>query len=482
MFLFLSFCSSKLLERYEKESMYMSVLDDKTMRETIKKDKSAFVLFHADHQRISDTCYLRYLSIAEKYQDKASFYVVPASGGQDVARTYDVVGYPFLMHFRYGTKTGTHLGLYSYDSIERFIANHTKYQATVMEPTQDLYAEILDLFPESTAICVVIAKEDSEFGKVVSNLIDELASHMQFVHIKDEEKAKELGFKAPSLGIIRSDDKQYTEYNGDINVDDMFVWVMHAAIPKFRRLTYSRIFSHDGATLDSVIAFISQNTGDNNQELNAFKTLSKISNDSPWIGCYYVYLEEDKAFVNLLGAKAGSIGFIKSNYSYISYALMDINESESAMTKFLDDKLEMQTVPVPPALYGDIQVVTEPSFEGLLSNEKPFVVMFGSAFCKKCITLKQAYFDAAHTLRRNNASSIFGYWDVTEATPSFQKDMDIGVPSIYLFPTSNITDGRFYNGPRDYLSIIEWYSVNIDEGNASDDIVRKELNPQFDEI
>ena len=481
MFLFLTLSASKLLERHEKESMYMGVLDDKTMRETIKKDKSAFVLFHADHQRISDTCYLRYLSIAEKYQDKASFYVVPASNGQDVARTYDVVGYPFLMHFRYGTKTGTHLGMFSYSSIERFIANHTKYQAHVMEPTETLYADILDIFPESAAICIVFSKEDSEFGKVAENLIDELGSHMQFVHIKDEEKAKALGFKVPSLGIIRSDDKQYTEYDGDVDIDDMFVWVMHAAIPKFRRLTFPRIFSHDGASVDSVIAFISANA-DDNQELDAFKTLSKISNDSPWMGCYYVYVEEEKAFTNLIGAKPGSIAFVKSNYSYISYSFTDINESEAALAKFMDDKLDMQTVAVPPALYGDIQIVTEPSFERLLSSGKPFVLMFGSAFCKKCITLKQAYFDAAHTLRRNNASSIFAYWDVTEATPSFQKDMDIGVPSIYLFPTANITDGRPYTGPRDYLSIIEWYSVNIDETSESDSILRKELNPQFDEI
>lgn len=476
MFLFISHASAQHIARKEFDTSFIGILDDRTMRSTIKKDKSSFVFFHADHQRLSDSAYLSYASVASDYKEKAKFYVVPASVGADVARTYNVVGYPYLMHFRYGTKTGVHLGYYSKDSIRRFISNHTSNQALIMEPSENMIEEIAEKFPDAVAIALVVSKNDTEFGKVATDLIDELAPHMPFVQITDEEKAKEFGLKAPSLNVLRTSDRQSVEYSGDITVDDMFVWVMHSSLPKFRTLEPAKLFSHDGVSKDAIIAFTKNGGTD-----ETFFALGNAANNAPWVDCYHSDINEMPALARLLDAKENTMCYAKVNYTHMSYAILPVSDKEG-LTKFIMDKLEMKTIPVPQDMYGDVRFVVESSFENMLEKEVPFVMMFGSAFCSKCKALKEAFFDAAHAIRRSNGKSKFAYWDVTEATPSFQREHDISVPSVYLFTSSNISEAQQYSGPRDFLSIIEWYDTSVGNANEADSILRKELNPEFDEI
>lgn len=478
MFLFLCLARSLQVERPELGEDVVKVLDDRTMRETIKKDRTAFVLFHADHQRLSDAAYLKYSAIARNHKSDSKFYVVPASAGQDVARTYNVVGYPFLMHFRYGTKTGTHLGMYSGNSIQRFVTNHSTLPALNIvsgSSQSDVVNQIANEFAEASAIVLVLSDSSSEFGKVSNNLVDELSHFIPFARITNESLAKELGFKFPSILMLRPDDSQTIYYDGSIDSDEMFMWVMHNSIPKFRPLNPEKLFSHDGVSLESVIGFY-KGTGSD----DLFISLGNISNQVQWMNVFYVDINEMPSLAKIFGVTDEKLVFVRANYSKIQYNVQSIQKTEAALD-FRDGKLELTTIQTPPRLYGDVRKITEQEFERM-QEQGTFVIMFGSAFCSKCRPLREAYFDAGHALGRQNSNITLAYWDVTEATPSFNKERDIGVPSIFVLPGGNMDKMVAYTGPTNLLSIVEWASGVAGNSEAADDMIRSELGAEFDEI
>ncbi|EAY12796.1 hypothetical protein TVAG_401220 [Trichomonas vaginalis G3] len=479
MFLLLQSALAFYVERPETDEEVIKNLDDRTMRETIKKDRSAFVLFHADHQRVSDSAYLQYSSIAKKYKNASKFYVVPASVGQDVARTYGVVGYPFLFHFRYGTKTGNHFGRYTRSSIERFIANHTKIACLEINPTGsqgDVINQIANEYIDASAIVLVVSDSNNEFGKAADKLIDELAPFMPFARIKDEAKAIEIGFEAPSLILLRADDRQTVKYDGGADSDEMFLWIMHNSIPKFRPLNPQKLFSHDGVSLDAVIA-MSYGVGSD----DLFISLENITNQVPWLAAYYVDLTEMPTIGRMMNVTGESLVFVRANYSKIQFSVQSSKSPEKALD-FEEDKLEMKTIEAPPSLYGYVRKITEPEFERLEERGEKFVVMFGSAFCSKCRNMRESYFDAAMALGRQGSKISFSYWDITEMTPSFSRDKDISVPSIFVVSKGDVETMEQYTGPTNFLSIIEWSSALIGKSDDADKMIKSELGSEFDEI
>ena len=132
-------------------------------------------------------------------------------------------------------------------------------------------------------------------------------------------------------------------------------------------------------------------------------------------------------------------------------------------------------------MYGTLRPVTEFSFEKLM-EEGPFFTLFTSAFCTKCKTLKRAGIDAAKTIAKNNGKTKWAFWDVTKSSPSFQSNISLGIPSIWYFPTNNLTEGVLYAGPSNYLSIVEWVNGLEPESFDLDKIMTKEIGGGFDEI
>ncbi|EAY22693.1 hypothetical protein TVAG_476220 [Trichomonas vaginalis G3] len=485
MFFFLSTQTlSTYIDRSELDTEFIKVLDDRTMRDTIKKSKNSFVLFHADHLRMSDSAYLSYASIAKKYEKKADFYVVPASNGADVSRTYNVPGNPTLMHFNFGTKTGQHLGMYSKSSIERFIQNYTTTSIIELNFAEDVTKQqILDKIAESTVDrphCIVLfCDNETQFGRAAYKTQNDLGTFYTYINIKSEAAAKAYGARWPSIVFMRFDDAQTFTYTKEADPDEMFIWIQHCAIPNFRPLDPAHLFSMDGVPLKSVISFL--DTSDNKQYDDVFMALGKISNDDKWINLYYVDIRENPALVKLFGiTEFPSTIYLSANYSIIKFYSEKGALNEETYKKFESDELKYSIVPTPEALFDDLRPVNEIAFEKML-QEGPFFTFFNSRFCVKCKTMKAAVFDAVHTIRRNSGKLKFASWDITLATPSFQKDLDIGIPSLYYYPDNNMTHGEVYVGPQNYLSIMEWVNAKTASFDL-DDVMNKEVGGSFDEI
>ena len=255
--------------RPETDSSFIKILDDHTMRDTIRKTRSAFVFWHADYQRLSDSAYFKYVNVAQEFRRKSSFFVVPASVGADVARTYGIPGNPCLMHFRYGTKTGIHYGLFSEDSIRRFVLNWTTPKVRDITPflpaqptMNQIMNQIVATLPDSSLAVIAAIDNTTKFGKCVFELADELGSFFPFVQLSNKEVAAAFGVSFPSLSLLRFEDFQRFLYDGEADSDEMFIWTQHNSIPLFRHLNTRDLFSLDGVSQKSAVAFYDTNNID----------------------------------------------------------------------------------------------------------------------------------------------------------------------------------------------------------------------------
>jgi len=454
------------------------------MRDTIKKEPVSFVMFHADHQRLSDVAYFNYIKAASEFKGKASFFVVPAAVGADVSRTYSVPGYPTIMHFRSGAKTGLHYGMYSLASIKRFITNWTTiYPMSLNLPAGSSQSEIIgalaDSYPDKSNIVLIYADLESKFGQQALILARELGPYFPFVSIADPSHGQALGLKNPSLVMLRLDDLQEFIYEGEVDADDMFIWTQHLSLPQFRPLQYERLFSLDGVALRSVIMVL--DTYDYSQRDMVYPILGALTSKQGWIKGYYADRSEFSSLINLLNITVfPSMVLLSSNYSYLEYQITDPNNAE-AFDSFFNETLELKTIKTPAGIYGDLLHVTEMSFEQI-NNEKPLITLFTSSFCVKCKTLKTSAIDAARTIKNYAGNVTFAIWDVTKSAPSFQKDKSIGIPSIYYVPKNNISNMVQFIGPNNYLSIIEWINSIMPGSFDYEKLMSNELGSGFDEI
>ncbi|KAH0788477.1 protein disulfide isomerase [Histomonas meleagridis] len=472
------------IPRVQMDSSFIRILDDNTMRDAIRKEKSSFVLFHQDHSKLSDAAYANYVKVAKEYKKKAKFFVVPASVGADVARTYSVPGFPTLFHFLSGTKTGIHHGMFSEDSIRRFISNWTtpniielKFKENVTE--SDVYTAISDAYPDKQLAIILIGDQDTKFERCMNDLAQELGPYFPFVRIADKSVAKTLRVRYPSLMLIRFSDLQKFVYDGEPDADEMFIWTQHNSIPLFRELNTINLFSPDGVSIRSAVAIL--DTSSSADVDSVYPLLGKYSNTQNWIRFYTADSHKFSSLVTLFNVTTiPSIIYISANYTNISYYVSDIS-NETIFNQFSNDTLEMATIPTPHGLYGTLRPVTEFAFERMM-NEGPFFTLFTSAFCIKCGTLKRAGIDAAKTIARAGGTVNWAFWDVTISTPSFQRDIGLGIPSIWYFPTNNVTEGIQYAGPANYLSVMEWAHGMEQSDFDLDEIMSKEIGGGFDEI
>ena len=478
------FTRSERLDRYSMDSMFLKLLDDQTMREAVKKEKRSFVFFHADHLRLSDNAYARYVKVAREFKQKASFFVVPATQGADVMRSYDVTSSPSLLYFFKGTKVGYHVGMFSEDSIRRFISNWTseslQLQFSENATESQIYEGISEALPNRRLTMVVFGDgESSKFERSMNDLINELGNFFPFVRINDKKVAEKVGVRFPSLMLIRFEDLQKFVYNGEPDVDEMFIWAQHHSIPPFRALDTTNLFSLDGVSVRSAIAFLDNN--DDEQVDHVYPFLGSLSAKQDWIRLFYADKNIQTSMTKLFGIeKFPQILYLSANYTHCSYHIGEIGDNETFQS-FYEEKLPLKTIQTPPSMYGTLRPVTEFSFEKLM-EEGPFFTLFTSAFCTKCKTLKRAGIDAAKTIAKNNGKTKWAFWDVTKSSPSFQSNISLGIPSIWYFPTNNLTEGVLYAGPSNYLSIVEWVNGLEPESFDLDKIMTKEIGGGFDEI
>lgn len=477
--------SSIPVKREVFDTTVLKVLDDTFNVDAFSKVKSAFLFFHTDHLRISDVAYMNYVEAASKHQGEAIFYVVPQPKGSKIAQTYEIKGTPNLIHVRYGHRKGTHLGMFSKDSINRFVTNWTtpKYIdfSTGMDISEkELFVALKQVFPENKFCILLLSDNSTKYGRNSIDIAEDLAYYFSFARLSVKEVANTLNVRYPSLLLFRFEDSQRVAYSGDLKSDLIYEWATENLKANYKKLDLYDLFSPDGVPMKSIIAFYDSSDPDQFDQISPIleKNSKKYSN--------YLFYHSDyrrtRAIANLFNVtKLPSLVFLSSNYTYLNFALStDIKNSEQ-IDAFTKGNLELSRISTPSQLYGYVKQVTEYSFDKI-REQGPVYTIFTVSNSVRCKNLKTAAYDAAQTLKRYGTELQWAIWDVNKQEPSFSYNISISIPSLWYFGDKNISKGYLYQGPPNYLAIIEWANGNDPDLFDIDEITSQELGSDFDEI
>lgn len=447
-FLFLLILSQR---KVEDDSFIKHVTED-TYQDAIDKDKNAFILFHSDHQRISDTGYLKFVDAAREYKDKANFYVVPGSRGDKIFRLFGISGFPSLYYISNVTSYYDMNGPFSYGNIRRFIMNFTKKSySDISIDKSDTKSSVLkklmiDDYDFSPKL-VILADNSTKFGRVALQFANAVGSDYKFYRITEKFVGELFSVRFPSILYYRPTDGLIRTYTGEPNVVHMQNWISDVSQETFGPLV-SLPFDKDGLMTKSIILFTSRRNFADIIPAVAFQSKQYQS-----IKYFYADPIENTALLSLLQINDAKRICTMNNYTHISYSEC---ESEDEVQNFSQDKLTMKTTKLHSDFYNSVAKVSSKGFNSFIQSGPLFCVFtIGNTPASQDFSF--AGYLAAVDTKKYGSKSTWVEWNVFKDPPPFRKQFDLKIPSIVYFNSTDYSKANtFPEKHPDKLAIIDW--------------------------
>jgi hypothetical protein len=122
---------------------------------------------------------------------------------------------------------------------------------------------------------------------------------------------------------------------------------------------------------------------------------------------------------------------------------------------FSENRAQMRTIATPRALYGYAVEVNEEGFVALLRRGALFVA-FERRGCQACGDRAEAARQVATAAAKAGSRIAWAIWDTANALPSFLHALQLPIPSLWFFPSQNLSEAVFYPGNADAASIAKW--------------------------
>ena len=471
-FTFLIFTLSELTSNSSVDDSFVRVLTDANWIENKKRIKEGFIFFHAPHQRISDTGYLRYVYVSKQYRKPKEdrFYVVNGIYGDKIAREFRIPGWPALFYYKNPTGKDPEYveyhGPMSTDNLQTFIYNFTRSGFTDVNVSDTIsFEDIIRLSfrdeYETASTGFIFGKNDTKFVRVCEEFAKKHCDMLRFIHIDNEVAAKNIGMRIPSLLIFRIEDHETFIYKGEPKLSLIEEWYKKNVLNSIHISEFNQyeLFEMSGLTLKTVVENIPRDERiAGNETFNSLKSLYHYR--TPLI-LRYADPNEMRAFYRLFDIDQNIKRLcIASNYTRI--AAYDCSEGDPFPDKYQENLTFLQT---PSDLYGGIAFISETSFEKFIDDGPIFTLFVTNKNCPMCGSMEYYFEEAYASLKDTLPENIsFAIWRVTDVNrPSFSGRISINYPSVYFFPTHSFSESSKFNRERDTNGIKTWISMTLDE-------------------
>ena len=426
---------------------------DGNWTEVSKQYRDFFLFFHADHNRMADIAYLRYVKVARKYKDQATFAAVVGQYGDYIARGFRIPGYPCLYRVMNTNQSIEMLGTLSEAGIERFVENFTRpgYERIAKERL-DGVASVEQLVSiakvddyDETTLIFLLCDNSTRFGRVAEKLARELPNDYRIFMIEDPAGAKIFQTRFPSIALVNQEDGAVKFYDGDPVLETMVEWVKANSAPLVNSFSIAKMFDPDGLSRRTVLNFAARS------ELSALKKglLAEASKNDKVSYSYADPMEQTK-LLRLLGYDSGVRRVcLVANYTFIGHAECESGKDLEA------NSVALKWIPTPREAYGYIAKVNENAFNDFL-KDGPVFVAFDLKDCYRCHEAADAASEAARAVAKFNSTARWCVWDVYKAVPTFREQLNLQVPSVWYFNSTDPSTAVQYNGKPDFLDIIQW--------------------------
>jgi len=421
---------------------------------------------------------------------------VDATVEKDLAKRFDVTGYPTLKIFRNGKVSDFKGGRTTHDIVSTMKVEKNPHTVEISTSSQKKEAEkpntvkVIGLFPGSN--------RDSVEYQIFEELTNDFRSSYSCSHSFDASFASK-SFKVskptllvayPSLYVAKKE-KAFasTPISTDSSIADLTEFIKANDKPlvgDYDCTNCNKIYD----AVDTVRIYTSKDFGkgfDKNTKYWQEKAAS-VAKNFVGQGLYFVMCDEGKQSADMAAMKLTELGVetvfgVKTakgeKYSPDEDVLDDMDDFKETLTEFVEDYLakklqpRRKSAPVPKKQSGPVAVVVGSTFDKIVSDPtRDVLIEFYAPWCGHCKALEPKYTQLANELK-SDKNLVIAKLDAT--ANDFPSDYDVkGFPTIYLKPAGD-AEPILFNGNREVEDIKNFLKENAVLAFGGKTVLREEL-------
>lgn len=429
--------------------------------DVIAKEKLVLVKFFAPWCGHCQAMAEDFKSAATELKGQAVLGDVDATVEEELAKKYNVDGFPTLKVFADGKELTDYNGGRDKASMIKFI----------QRATLPSYIEIADkaaygkFVADNKAKNLLVAAELDDatmatFKKATFSLRDVMPDAVEFAYAASASSLDVKGAKKGEVYLLRlnSDGShQALKYEGDDPIDK---FVKAAALPVFQEFTQENAELYTELSIPLVVGFYKNCDG---VECKALEKVARAKSDSGKLAFAWVNSETLESFQEYVGLKDAKVPICA--YAFESDARFVLPEnfdfSEAALVSWVDDliagklKAARKSQPVPQQQDDAVFTVVGDSFaDEVVNSDKDVFIAQVAEWCGHCAALKPIMKKVAEELAKAGVDHVrIAQMDATEndAPDGFKAK---GFPTVHYFPAGG--EGVSYEGERTSKGIIDW--------------------------
>lgn len=435
--------------------------------ETIAKEKLVLVKFFAPWCGHCKAMAEDFKSAATELKGQAVLADVDATIEEDLAKKYNIQGFPTLKVFADGQELTDYNGGRDKESMVKFVQRATLAPYTEVAKPDDYNKFVAAHTGKNFLVGVGLGDTAlAAFKKATFALRDIMPDTIEFAHAADNAALEKKidGVATGDIYLLVSDGEKGevkpVKYNAETS-DSIEAFVKKAALPVFQELTQSNAEMYTEIPHPLVLGFFDDCTGD---ECQTLEKIAHASSDVSNLAFAWVNQKTLESFVEYVGLKDAEIKICA--YSFADDARYLLPEgfkmSEENLAKWVadlkDGKVDQarKSQAIPETQDGPTYTVVGDSWatEVAGAGKDVFIVQVAE-WCGHCNAFKPILSKVAEELSKAGVDHVrIALMDSTENdAPAEYKAK--GFPTVHFFPAGK-GEGVEYDGERTSKGVIDW--------------------------
>lgn len=430
----------------------------------IGKEKLVFVKFFAPWCGHCQAMAEDFKSAATELKGTAVLGDVDATVEEELAKKYNIEGFPTLKVFADGEVLTDYNGGRDKESMIKFINRATLPSYTEIADKASYEKFVSDNKEKNMLVAADLGEAPmAVFKKATFSLRDVMPDAIEFAYATSADSIAIDGFQKGDIYLLRLEaDGTHRPMKYDSESEDPIEkFVKAAALPVFQEFTQENAELYTELSIPLVVGFFKDCTGEQ------CKTLSNVAHakaDNGKVAFAWVNSETLESFQEYVGLKDAKVPICAYSFeSDVRHILPEGFElSEKALSSWVDDLIAgkltpaRKTQPIPETQDDAVYTVVGDSWSDAVENSgKDVFIAQVAEWCGHCAALKPILKKVAEELQKAGVTHVrIAQMDATEndAPPEYKAR---GFPTVHFF-AANSDKGVEYDGDRSSKGIIDW--------------------------
>lgn len=462
----LALCATTLASDAKADGDVM-LLTSKNVKAVLKENEYVFVKFYAPWCGHCQAMAEDFKSAATALKGKAVLAEVDATKEEELAKNYNVEGFPTLKLFSSGEEVADYQGNRDKESMVKFVerARLPAFDTVKDKATFDAFIDA----NKGNQMVIAVAPQgagDTAFKKAAYSIRDVL-ENVAFVAISDPKLmpiAAEQGDVYYSA--VPEGDRKYEKFDGE-KYASIEKFVKTVGLPLFQEFTQENADMYVELGIPVIVGFFKD------AEQAGVEIMNKVAQKKAGNGkVAFAWVDSVKlaSFVEYVGLKDKDPAICAYSFESDQRFLLPegFKMSEAAFEKWADAMIAgtieatRKSEPIPDDNEGPLYTVVGDSWEDIVEDSKTDVLIAQVAsWCGHCKALKPIYAKVAEKLSEAGIKTVkLALMDATENdAPADYKAR--GFPTIHFFAAGEQQTGIEFDGDRSSKSIIEWLQAKV---------------------